>query len=379
MLDSELKAETARCLGCKIKPCQKACPLGVSPTDFIQATKEGDFAQAARIIVEKNPLAQTCGLVCPDRFCQKACIRGRIDKAIEIPCLQAEIIKRGGYPALVLPERIGKKAAIVGGGPAGVGACYEFLLSGWDVDIYEAQNILGGAARLIPEYRLKHQVLDAEIKRIVDNPRVQVFLGTKITDFQTLKEGYDSIVSALGEIKPRTQGIIGESYCVPYGTYLLNPEKFKGVKICVAGGGEVALDCALTAKKNGAETVEMFVRRRRDDMRIMQRDQNELDACGVVVRELSSITKIQRATKGFELEITGNYIDAAGFACPLDGTSQRLFGYDVLIEALGAYYPKDEIPQNCVIAGDMTGLCGTVVQALASGRAAAKREIEEKA
>jgi len=379
MLDNELNKETARCLGCRGKPCQKACPLGVSPTDFIKAAKENDFKSAAAEITFKNPLPQTCGLVCPDRFCQKVCIRAKMDQAIAIPCLQAEIIKRGGYQPLALPQNNGKRAAIIGGGPAGIGACYQFLLSGWSVDIYETQNKLGGAARLIPEYRLAHQVLDAEIKRIVENERVNVFLGTRVEDFVALKEQYDGVVLALGEPMSRKLGIIGEEYCVPFIEYLSNPTKFNGMKICVTGGGEVALDCAITAKKCGADTVEMFVRRRQSDMRIMARDQEELTKTGVQVRELSSVIKIKQDGAKFDLNVISNRINDEGKAEACIGTEQELAGYDLVIQALGAYYPKDKIPENFVIAGDMTGVCGTVVQALASGKAAARRVIEENA
>ena len=379
MLDNEFQKEATRCLGCKVKPCQKACPLGVSPTDFIKAAKENDFKGAASEITHKNPLPQTCGLVCPDRFCQKVCIRAKMDQAIAIPCLQAEIIKRGGYQPLALPQNIGKKAAIVGGGPAGIGACYAFLMSGWSVDIYEAQNELGGAARLIPEYRLAHQVLDNEIRRIVENERVKVFLGTRVDDFHALKAQYDGVVLALGEPMSRKLGIVGEEYCVPFTEYLSNPTKFKGMKICVTGGGEVALDCAMTAKKCGADTVEMFVRRRKSDMRIMARDQEELAKTGVYVRELSSVVKIKQEGKKFDLDVISNRINDEGKAEAKLGTEHALYGYDMVIQALGAYYPKDKIPENFVIAGDMTGVCGTVVQALASGKAAAQRVMEENA
>ena len=190
----QLKQKLNCCLGCKVMPCAKACPLGVSPHDFIAAAKSGNYANAAAIIAEKNPLPQTCGLICPDMFCQKVCIRARIDTAVEIPCLQADIIKKGGLPPLNLPAYNGKKAAIIGAGPAGLGALFELLINGWHVDIYEKENKLGGAARLIPEYRLPHNVLDTEINRLTQNERVNIFLNTEITNFEALKKQYDGII-----------------------------------------------------------------------------------------------------------------------------------------------------------------------------------------
>ena len=186
MKTDDISTELARCLGCRAKPCEKACPLGVSPHDFIAAARNGDWQTAAAQIAGRNPLPQTCGLVCPDRFCQSACIRARIDKAVEIPCLQAKIMAKGGLPPLPLPaSALPYRAAIVGGGPAGLGCLYEFLLNGWQVDLYEKSDKLGGAARLIPEYRLPKAILDAEIARLVKNNRVTLHLNTNISDINS--------------------------------------------------------------------------------------------------------------------------------------------------------------------------------------------------
>jgi len=373
MTNEELKKELSRCLGCKLKPCEKACPLGVSPHDFIAAAKENNFHEAAALIAHKNPLPQTCGLVCPDRFCQKSCIRARMDSAIAIPCLQADIMKRGGYPEINIPPSINKKAAVIGGGPAGLGATYELLINGWQIDIYEQSSALGGAARLIPEYRLPKSVLDFEIARITENDRVCVKLNTKITDFESLKQEYDGIILTLGETMHRTLGIKGEEYCIAYDEYLRNPDLYKGSKIAISGGGEVALDCAITAKQCGCECVEMFVRRRREDMRIMARDQLELERHGIIVRDLCSITNIENNQSTYNLCTIKNKISPAGKAEPCNGTEQTLNSYDILIQALGSYYPKENIPEGFIIAGNMNGTGKTIVEALSSGRVAARR------
>lgn len=375
MQNEDFKNELSRCLGCKLKPCEKACPLGVSPHDFIALSLKDDFRSAAFEIAKKNPLPETCGLVCPDRFCQKSCIRAKVDKAIEIPCLQAEIMRRGGYPDIVLPPKINKKAAVIGGGPAGLGAVYELILAGWQVDLYEKESRLGGTAWLIPDFRLPKSVLEYEINRIVGNDRVCVKLNTDITDFQALKKDYDGIILSLGKTVPQTSGIKGGEHYISYMEYLSHPEKYKSSKIGIVGGGEVALDCALTAKKNGGKDVEMFVRRRREDMRIMARDQLELEKFGITVRDLSSITEIKDTKGNFDISAVKNRINEQGKAETLAGTSYSLGGYDVLVEALGAYYPKENIPEGFIIAGDMTGSSDTVVQALASGRKAALKLI----
>lgn len=373
---SNLNKELSRCLGCKAKPCEKACPLGVSPHDFIKAAKERAFATAARLIADKNPLPQTCGLVCPDKFCQKACIRAKIDHAIEIPCLQAEIMRLGGHPKLVLPDSNHKKAAIIGGGPAGLGALYELLLAGFKIDLYEKSAVLGGAARLIPSYRLPTEILNKEIDRLIKNNRTNIKLNTEITDFNALKSQYDGVILALGETTPRTLGIKGEQFCTSYHEYLTNIKNHQHKKIAISGGGEVALDCAITAKKNGCNIVEMFVRRRREDMRIMQHDQQKLDYLGIKIHDLTSITEICQTDLSYDLRIIKNRINDQGKAEAIAGTDSTLNSYDAIIQALGSYYPKEKIPEGFIIAGDMTGTGGTVVQALSSGRAAAKKLIK---
>ena len=372
----DIKKELSRCLGCKPKPCEKACPLGVSPHDFIAAAKNDDFKNAAAGIATKNPLPQTCGLVCPDKFCQKSCIRARIDSAIEIPCLQALIMHKGGYPDLILPPANNKKAAVIGGGPAGIGAVHELLLSGWHIDLYEKSAVLGGAVRLIPAYRLPPSVLDMEIARITKSKRVNIKLNHKITDFESLKKSYDGIILALGETTHRNLDIKGEKHCLSYEAYLKTPKQYHAAKVAVFGGGEVALDCALTAKKQGAACVEMFVRRRREDMRIQSRDQAELDRMGIVIRDLTSVMKITARNSRYTLHAVTNRINEQGKAEHLLDSAFKLSGYDMLIQALGSYYPKEEIPEGFMIAGDMTGTNGTIVQALASGRDAARRLIK---
>ncbi len=374
----ELQKELNRCLGCKVKPCEKACPLSVSPHDFIALAKEGDFKSAAANIAKNNPLPQTCGLVCPDRFCQSACIRKKIDTAIEIPCLQANIISKGGLPELDLPTSNNKRACVIGGGPAGLGALFEFLQNGWSVDIYEKENQLGGAARLIPPYRLPPKVLDREINRLITNERVTVYLNKEITDYTSLQQKYDAIVIALGEIKRRTLGILGEEQSLDYRRYLSAPQTYQYQKVAVIGGGEVALDCAITLKKQGTEVVEMFVRRRQEDMRIMAKDFAELAQHQVIIRALSSITEIHPNDNLYNLTVINNRINEQGKAEAIPNTSYNLTGYDKVIMALGSYFPKEDLPQDIPYAGDMTGRCGTIVEAIASGRATAKQIITDQ-
>ncbi len=380
MTNDDIKKELTRCIGCKVSPCSKGCPLGVSPHDFIALALKGDYKASASIIREKNPLAETCGLVCPDTFCQKSCIRGRIDLPIKIPCLQAKITNQVFPEPLFTPIPNGKKIAIIGGGPAGLGACWELIKHGYHVTIFEKENKLGGATRFIPDYRLPKSVLDKEIAYITNSPLVTIKLNQEITNYNDLAKDFDNIILALGEQVPNLLRTQGEEHATSYKDVLSNPKNHVCDKICIVGGGEVALDCALSLKKLGAQTVEMFVRRKKIDMRIMKHDFEELEQHNIIIRELTSLTNITQNTDNtYTLTAINNEIDENGKSRALSGTEYTLQGYNKIITALGSTCPKEHKEADLLICGDMTGLTGTVVEALASGVKIAQKIITNEA
>ena len=149
--------------------------------------------------------------------------------------------------------------------------------------------------------------------------------------------------------------------------------------LLVVGGGEVALDCALSLKKlHPNATVEMFVRRRREDMRIMKRDHIELDEHNIIIRDLTSIVEIKEENNLYNITAIHNEINEEGKARAIKGSEFPLQGYTHIITALGSYFPKDKDTNECHCAGDMTGSCGTVVQAIASGIKSAKAIMEKE-
>ena len=89
----QMKAELERCLNCKTRPCMSACPVNCNPQEFINFAKQGNFSEAVETITRTNPMGQTCGLICPDKFCMKACTRSKIDFAVNIPKVQATILE----------------------------------------------------------------------------------------------------------------------------------------------------------------------------------------------------------------------------------------------------------------------------------------------
>src|SRR4030067_2404998 len=151
MTGHHLHTELFRCEYCEEKPCTNACPVNASRFEFIMAARVGnpsDIKRSAAEIMRSNPLGGVCGLVCPDRFCMAACSRKKYDGSINIPKVQAtlvEMAKRlGGIPKFSTPARNGKKVAVIGGGPAGLGGASRLGQMGYTVDIFESNDKLGG-------------------------------------------------------------------------------------------------------------------------------------------------------------------------------------------------------------------------------------------
>src|SRR5512136_124112 len=167
MTPAQLQTELLRCEYCEEKPCREACPAHCSPADFIMAARGGypaDIRRSAAEIMHANPLGGVCGMVCPDNLCMAACTRKKFDGAINIPLVQATVVEMakqlGGIPAFSKPKLNGKKVAIVGSGPAGLGAAAVLAQKGYCVDIFDARNRLGGMMGLIPPHRLEKRVLE---------------------------------------------------------------------------------------------------------------------------------------------------------------------------------------------------------------------------
>src|SRR5512147_2522821 len=201
MTQHQLQAELLRCEYCEEKPCRDACPVNCSPFDFIMAARVGnpsDIRRSAAEIMHSNPLGGVCGLVCPDRFCMAACSHKNFDGSINIPKVQAtlvEMAKRlGGIPKFGTPTPNGKKVAVIGGGPAGLGVASALAQLGYTIDIFEARETLGGMMNLIPEQRLDRNVIESDIDFLLSLGSIQAKTGVKVEDAKAyLAQGYDAV------------------------------------------------------------------------------------------------------------------------------------------------------------------------------------------
>jgi len=260
----------------EITPCRSACPAGVNMRGYIYYLTEGKLEEAMNLIREALPLPAITGHVC-FHPCEKECARKEVDEAVNINALERYVadywLQEKAKPALRIYS---KKAAIIGSGPAGLAAAYDLVKMGYPVTVFEGQPLLGGMLRTgIPEYRLPENILDAQIDYIkgmgVDF-RTGVAFGKDLTLNGLRKNEYDAILFAIGAQESRKIEIDGTQLPdVLWGLDFLREAKRRRkveVKdhVVVIGGGNVAIDAALTALRVGAKDVRVVCLERREEM-----------------------------------------------------------------------------------------------------------------
>ena len=380
---AQLRAELSRCEFCEEKPCRTACPANCSPADFIMASRvgePGDLKRAAAEIMMANPMGGVCGYVCPDHHCKNACVRKDIDRPVEIPSVQATLVAMAkaldGMPKLPKTGKTREKVAVLGAGPAGLGAAAFLARKGHRVDIFDERAEAGGTVNLIPEHRLPRQVLQSDIEWVLGLGDIRTHLGKRVADPMTLLSdkrrggAFDALVVATGLTAPIQLGIKGEHRAISGFDYLARPIDLPGV-VAVVGGGATAVDCAVTAKRGGARRVEIICLERLDEMPLSSSERDELMEHGI---EISGRTAVRRIREGFvttqRVEVDGPFrLDAVR---EVEGTKRRRPDIDHLIVAIGA---RPELPRvddpRVFYAGDFHNGPTTVVTASASGKNAA--------
>ena len=368
----QLKAELERCLGCTSKPCKTACPLKCDPNYFIKKAKENNFKEAALSIYQQNPLGKICGLVCPDHLCTKACIRGKIDFPINIQKVQATIIEKANIKNKIetpLTPHKNTHVAIVGAGPAGMSAAITLAQNGIPSTLFEADSNIGGAINLIPEDRLPKKIKNEEFACFLNTKLIAIVTNTKIHNPLFLfNQGFSHIIVTTGEDEPHLLNIKGEKLCIPYQEYLKNPENYLNLqKIAIIGGGNVALDCALTAKKLGAKEIEIFIRRRSCDMRLSHQQHLELIDEKISVNPLYSPLEISKNKNKFSLKVVRNKTINSKIEPILNETYLHT-NFDAIIRATGAKTSIQQYDKNIFYAGDCIKGSSSVVEALSDGK-----------
>jgi len=387
MTPAQLQTELLRCEFCEEKPCKEACPAHCSPADFIMAARVGndsDFRRSAAEIMQANPLGGVCGMVCPDTLCMAACTRRKFDGPINIPLVQATIVAMaknlGGVSEFSRPKLNGKKVAIIGGGPAGLGAGAALAQMGYLVEILEAADRLGGMANLIPDHRLEKNVVETDIQFILTLGNIKAITGTRVDDPKALlRKEYDAVCVTTGLWKPIELGIENEDLAVRMVDLLAHPSEYQfDGRVVVIGGGATAVDCAVTARQRGAKHIELFMLEKFSEMPLTAKERKDLLDFDIEVTGRIRLCKIVKkgmnisGVEAIKVELTAGKTFNLTDVHSIPGSESKRTSIDAVIVAIGM---RSELPHEQVdglfYAGDMLTGPKTVVQAVASGKNAA--------
>ena len=313
--------EAARCLQCKHSPCVQGCPVNVPIRDFIGCIQRGDLQGAYDTIRTQNGLPAICGRVCPqENQCESKCVRGMKGQPVGIGRLErfvADWAMEHGDTAAKVPAPNGKRAAVVGSGPAGLTCAADLAKKGWKVTVYEALHTPGGVLMYgIPEFRLPKALVQREIdsiKALGVEIVTNAVVGRCMTVDELLAEGYDAVFVGSGAGLPNFQHIPGESLCGVYSAneFLTRVNLMKaydfpnhdtpvkvGARVAVIGGGNVAMDAARVARRLGAE-VSIVYRRSEKEMPARLEEVHHAKEEGVIFRMLTNPKAILGDENGF--------------------------------------------------------------------------------
>lgn len=405
----EIQEKANYCLNCPVKPCSnKGCPLGNNIPGFIKAIKEEDYKKAYEILSETTVLEAVCGRICPHtKQCEGSCVRGIKSNPVSIGEMEAFIgdisIKENYKISEKNIENQDKKIAIVGGGPAGITAAAFLLKHGYSVTMYEKYNYLGGLlVHGIPEFRLPKEIVKQTVQKVVDLGLEVKYNQELEKDFtlHELVEEYDAIFLAFGANITTKMGVEGETLDGVYGGNQLLEHQFHpdytNKKVAIIGGGNVAMDCARTIKRLGAQEVKVIYRRAEEQMPAETKEIQEAKEEGIEFLFQNNIVKISGKEKVEQVELIKTELvqkEGETRKVPVNiENSNYIIDIDYIIMALGSepegfvkklglklnkwgriqIDEKNRTSNSKVFAGgDIAGAKGTVAWAARSGRDAA--------
>jgi heterodisulfide reductase subunit A-like polyferredoxin len=406
-----------------VSPCRDACPAGQRAQGYIALIREGRYDDAMRVIKEDNPFPGICGRICNHR-CEEACNRNLVDQPLSIASLKRfvsdQVYARPYLPADPLPYKFEEKVAIIGAGPCGLTAAKDLRKFGYPVTVFEALPLAGGMLRVgIPDYRLPPQVVDREVREIIDLG-IDLRLNTPVTNLdEMMDEGFKSVLVAVGAHEGRKLPIPGAS--LP--EVLINTQFLRDVSlsnmgiesgngkphpksvvqnrhVLVLGGGNVAMDCARTALRLGAAKVEMACLESREKMPASIEEIHEAEEEGITVYPSRSFKRIldkDGHVAGVEaVKVTFMEFDSEGrLNLQTEEGSEHVLPCEVVIFAIGQRAGLAFIPDSAGVgvtrmstiavnpntyaatrpgvfaAGDATTGTAYVIEAVAAGHKAA--------
>lgn len=429
----EAVQEASRCLHCKNPQCVGHCPVSLSIPEFIEQVKLGNFEEAAKIIARDSSLPAVCGRVCPQESqCEGGCILGVKGEALSIGKLErfvADWSREHNIAAGGAGKPNGHRVAVIGSGPSGLACASDLAREGYDVTIFEMLHKAGGVLQYgIPEFRLpKEKVVEHEIegvRRMGVKIETNVVIGRTLTIDDLLdKEGFEAVFIGSGAGLPKFMDIPGENLNGVFSAneYLTRSNLmgawkgdsdtpiYRGRKVAVVGGGNVAMDAARTALRLGAE-VTIVYRRTEKELPARAEEVHHAKQEGIVFRMLTNPVEVlgdeNGRVKGLRcLKMVLGEPDASGrrSPVPVEGSEFDIEA-DAVIMALGTSPnplisgTTDGLETNrrgCLVAdeegattregvfagGDAVTGAATVILAMGAGRRAAKaidKYIQEK-
>ncbi|HSQ37503.1 MAG TPA: FAD binding domain-containing protein, partial [Acidimicrobiia bacterium] len=387
-------------------PCTRYCPAQIDIAAYLSLLRQGDRDGAAALVLERNPIPAVTGRVCP-HYCEAGCNRSHYDESVSVRSVERGV---GDY-VLEHPTRFyraprrytGRQVAVVGSGPAGLSAAYFLRRLGHQVTVFDSMPEAGGMLVYgIPAYRLPPEVVRRQVAALEGMGitfRLGARVGARGLSLATLRRRHDGVFLATGAWAQKRLGLAHEELLTPGLDFLrgIHEGTVTGVgrRVLVVGGGNVALDVAISALRLGAAEVTVACLERRDEMPAFPEDVEQ--ALAEKVELLASwgprrVLVRGGALAGMELARCTSVFDSAGrFAPVLDHRERRTVRADQVIVAIGqgadlAYAEAALSPQGPLVTDEETGAtaldgvfaggdaaagAATVVAAVAGGRRAA--------
>ena len=401
---SERKLQASRCMDCGVPFCHWACPLGNRPPEFQDALCKGDWRKAYEILSATNDFPEFTGRICP-ALCEKSCVlKLSIDSPVTIREDEAAVIEaafREGYISPKKYERNGKKVAVIGSGPAGLAAANQLNKRGYEVTVFERDEMLGGLLRYgIPNFKLGKNIIDRRL-RIMEAEGI-IFKTNSEIDLMKLPEGFDAYAVCTGTPQARDLSIPGRELSgihfamemlaqqnrVLAGQEIAEKDRIsaRGKHVLVIGGGDTGSDCIGTSHRQGALSVTQIEIMPKPPVGhnpatpwpqwpvVLKTSSSHEEGC---TRRwcLNSNKFVGKNGKVTAVEVEEvEWIPAADGGRPvMKPTGKKdTIKADLVLLAMGFLKPQlPELPANAVVAGDAATGPSLVVKCIAAGRKAA--------